>query len=187
MRTPHAGLTLLAALSPLAATAQTGSPGIHEVFAREQQALAAPVFGTGTFAPQAQERKCPAVAGLLSFVVPFGTGSFYAGNKGHGNRHLGIAVGTLAVSVIAAASAPDSCDAACGEFGVAVLGLTAFMLNWAVGTVVAVIDAGQTNRSLQASALRLQPQFELLTPSSASPLRERSRPRIGLQLVRLSF
>ncbi|MFQ5747045.1 MAG: hypothetical protein ACE5HF_07485 [Gemmatimonadota bacterium] len=50
--------------------------------------------------------KSPGLAGVLSAFIFPGTGSFYAGNEGHGIRHVVIG----GVSLLGAAASAGDCD-----------------------------------------------------------------------------
>jgi hypothetical protein len=134
--------------------------------------------------------KSPVVAGVLSFLVPFGTGSFYAGNSGHGYRHLAVGIGSIGVFVLAAVAAEGNtqCDAVCTEAGVAGGAVILFTLNWIVGTVTAVIDAGHSNRPLTGPTGALTPAvLTLASHQSVTGLSKRTPPRLGIRLVRVAF
>ena len=104
---------------------------------------------TGGFRPIApgiadSARKSPALAGSLSFVVPLGTGSFYAEHWRHGVRHLAIG----AAATIAGLVANDRLSRNDAETGSALVLIAAgatFLVNWAWGTVTAVGDAKAFN------------------------------------------
>lgn len=132
----------------------------------------------GYSSPQAAARKSPVLAGALSFLVPFGTGSFYAGNSGHGVRHLVIGGVALSGMVASAVSMPDLCDAACTEFGVFMVSFGVLFLNELVGTVVAVIDANHFNRDLGSVAFSVSPAFTLVG---------REASQVGVRLLHVSF
>src|SRR5574341_319106 len=95
---------------------------------------------------RAQEAaKSPPVAGTLSFLVPFGTGSFYAGNMGHGVRHLAIGAGALLAAGIANHRLSRN-DAEVGSALVFMGAGATFLINWIWGTAAAVDDARTFNR-----------------------------------------
>jgi hypothetical protein len=54
------------------------------------------------------DRKDPALAGILSFLIP-GVGSFYAGNSTHGFIHLGIHVVSYVLIVSSVSNAVNDC------------------------------------------------------------------------------
>ena len=113
------------------------------------------VFGLDGGAPvgsslsQVADRKEPALAGALSFLVPFGTGSFYAGNSKHGLVHL--TVGAVAAAVFSASFCVNYCPSGEGQGPWAGIALVAFSINWVAGTVVAVSDAKAFNRGAGAA------------------------------------
>jgi hypothetical protein len=97
---------------------------------------------------EAAPQRSPVLAGTLSFLVPFGTGSFYA------------AVGVATASLVIANFCLESCsDAQETGFWIGFIG---FGANWIAGTVVAVLDANSFNRRHRAPAVRLSvvPQRE---------------------------
>lgn len=139
--------------------------------------------GTATFFPstlsamqQEPGRKSPGLAGVLSFFIFPGTGSFYAGNEGHGVRHLVIGVVTLGGVVAGAAAADDIEDPG---FAVATISLGLYLVNWIWGTVVAVTDAKAHNRALGSAAIQFAPELTVIESPGGDA--------IGLQLVRVSF
>jgi hypothetical protein len=91
---------------------------------------------------QGAPHRSPVLAGALSFVVPFGTGSFYSGNVGHGVRHAAIGVATAGLFL--AHFCLESCTEAQETWGP--VGFFGFVANWIAGTVVAVLDARAFNR-----------------------------------------
>ena len=120
--------------------------------------------------PQAPTEKDPAVAGVLSLLFPFGVGSFYAENPGHGQRHFFIAVASMVGALAAFGSSnifdevavvdPDGgfrketigCDAGCT---VGTIFALTFGVNWLWGAATAVADARQFNDLRARVGLRL--------------------------------
>ena len=95
--------------------------------------------------------RSPVLAGTLSFLVPFGTGSFYAGNVTHGAIHAAIGVATA--SLFFATFCMDSCTS--GEETASGIGFFGFAANWIASTVVAVLDAKAYNRRHRDPAVRV--------------------------------
>ena len=93
------------------------------------------------------EHKDPAVAGLLSFIIP-GGGSFYAGNNKHGAIHFGMN-GIGWSLILAGASIPDDCARSCETpyATAAIAGLVAVPVNWVWSIFTAVDDAHRHNRA----------------------------------------
>ena len=133
--------------------------------------------------------KSPALAGVLSWLIFPGVGSYYAGNSGHGTRHVVIGVGTLAVTVVGLVQASDDIVAGVvdeGSFTLAAIGLTAYFVNSIWSIVVAVGDASAHNRGI-ASLIR--PDVRLLASSSAIPytFARGQNLQVGMQLVQIDF
>jgi hypothetical protein len=135
--------------------------------------------------------KSPALAAGLSLVLPLvlvnGIGSYYAGNSGHGTRHLLIGFGSFGVMVAGLGSCFDAFSNCSAEWAIA-LGGGAYLANWVWGAVTAGLDAGAYNRrQSETRAARFEPRFEVLTASTLSTSAAPERHRLGLQLVRLAF
>ncbi|MDH3457541.1 MAG: hypothetical protein OER90_11950 [Gemmatimonadota bacterium] len=133
MRSVTLGAIALALALP---TAQSQEPQVH---------------GPTTVIQEAAPHRSPVLAGTLSFFVPFGTGSFYAGNVTHGAIHAAVGVATATLTIA------SFCWESCSEseetgFWIGVIG---FGANWIAGTVVAVLDANSFNRRHRASAVRV--------------------------------
>ena len=146
-------------------------------------------FDSATLMQQRRAEKSPALAGILSWVVFPGVGSYYAGNSGHGTRHLVIGLGALTVTVVGLVQAVESIDQfgniSGGGFALAGVGLLAYMVNSIWSIVVAVNDAGAYNAGI---ASVIQPGVRILTLSSGmAPIVPKVDRRVGLQLVRISF
>ena len=149
-------------------------------------------FGAGTppFVQQAVGRKSPALAGVLSWLIP-GTGSFYAGNSGHGTRHLVLGVITIGGVFAGLSSACEDgvCDADDSGIAIAAVSLLGAAVNGIWGIITAVGDAHEHNDGLAANALQIAPSLRVLTsraPAGPSgPIANRSR--VGLSVLRLSF
>src|SRR6266576_3752390 len=127
-----------------------------------------------------QSRKDPLLAGGLSFLIPFGTGSFYAGNTTHGLIHLSIGVGAAVLLVT------NLCFDECynGEETKESVGFLVFVANWVTGTIVAVGDAKAFNRRHATAGSTAQPMDRLTGPAfSSSP----TNGRFVVSLAHLSF
>jgi hypothetical protein len=139
--------------------------------------------------------KEPLLAGVLSAIVP-GVGSYYAGNSGHGTRHLLIAGGAmglvLAGATLWATETIDDClSGDCGNSSgvgnaLMAVGYGAYIVNWAWSIGAAVGDANGHNRAVAArttagSVTRVEPIVSLSTVPSGSA---RTETRFGLRLVR---
>lgn len=125
---------------------------------------------------RAQE-KDPALAGLLSAVIP-GAGSFYAGENGHGGRHLIIA----GLSGLTFASSIGECELVFGDRdGCAVAGISAaaFIANWVWGIFAGSADARRHNQYLVQKGLRFAPELLALDVNG--------EPSAGLQLLEFKF
>ena len=104
------GLALLvSAVAPLTLVAQQEPSERTPQFVASFR-VSADVLGS---ASAQADRKEPLVAGLLSWVFP-GLGNFYAGQAGHGWRHIGIEVVGLGVLI---AGAVQNADDPAGEDG----------------------------------------------------------------------
>lgn len=178
-------VTLAVCAAPLAPTAAAQ----QTVLALEHPAGLAPTAAR----QQVVGDKSPALAGILSFFIPFGTGSFYAGDNKHGVRHLVIggvsAVGAGIGLVAACLDGFDICDKDDPGYVIAgVFGL-AYAVNWIWGTIVAVNDANRYNRQLRGAALHLGPGLETLVVSAPAgrSMAELAAPRVGLRLAQISF
>lgn len=123
--------------------------------------------------------KSPFLAGVLSGVVFPGVGSFYAGNSGHGIRHVliaGVGLGGLIAS-------EDDCDWLFGSeddsCGLMYASFVVYAGNWIWSIVAAVNDTHEYNRSLTTAGLELAPRLVILET--------RGDPRVGLELGRIAF
>ena len=141
-----------------------------------------------TVSPEAQRpqqtvviisEKSPTTAGLLSGLVLPGAGSFYAGNSGHGIRHLAIAV----VSGVGIQAGSDNCglvfsspDDDCTLLGVS---LGVFVVNWIWSITTGVSDVKEYNRSLRQRGLQVAPELVAIRSDGQST--------IGLQLLRFGI
>jgi hypothetical protein len=182
-----------AILVRLAAEHYRGSPTLSGAYDWESnsdvwsQALVAAVPGSGPVATpvglgtQAPRRKEPVLAGALSFLIPFGAGSFYANNVGHGVLHL--TLGGAAATLFFANLCVDSCSSG-QETGMGI-GFVAFAINWIAGTVVAVVDANTFNRRHRTPGAMALPMDRLTSPAfGSSPTNGR---QLLVSLAHLSF
>ena len=138
--------------------------------------------------------KSPVLAGGLSLVLPLflvnGVGSYYAGNSGHGTRHLLIGFGSFGLMVAGLSTCAEGgfLDCSGAEEASITIGLLAYLGNWVWSTVTAVLDAGATNRRQRdTGALRFEPRFEVLTAFTLSTSAALVQRRVGLQLFRLAL
>jgi hypothetical protein len=127
------------------------------------------------------------LAGILSFFLPYGTGSFYAGNNGHGVRHLiiggGTAIGTaVGIGIACADFDLDLCDEDDPAYVVGAVFALGYVVNWVWGTIVAVNDVKAYNRAL---ALELAPDVIVLPAVGGAS--GANGTRVGLQLLNVSF
>jgi NADH:ubiquinone oxidoreductase subunit 6 (subunit J) len=144
---------ILAAAAPALAQAQ-GASSAPLVGPRIELAqayyLATPATYDSMLVAQQADRKDPLVAGILSWIIP-GLGSFYAGNSGHGVRHIVIYAGAVVLLFVGAAQAAEEIDPFTGEvdegsfalMGAALVVLVANSI-WAI--ITAVGDANAYNR-----------------------------------------
>lgn len=136
--------------------------------------------------------KSPALAGILSFFIPYGTGSFYAGDNQHGVRHLvigGVTLVGLGIGFVAACDAPGNvvvCDEDDPAFVIGSIFALGWAVNWIWGTIVAVNDAHRYNRGVRGAALLLPPALEPLTVSGVAASGIASG-RLGVRLIQVTF
>ncbi len=136
--------------------------------------------------------KSPALAGLLSFLIFPGVGSFYGGNSGHGVRHLVIGGATIigAVAGLSAACNDDFnlCDEDDAGYTVGGIFLLGYLVNWVWGGVTAIGDANAYNRDLRASALRFSPSVvRLAGGENTVGLLGSTRVRTGIRIMQVTF
>jgi hypothetical protein len=144
--------------------------------------LPTPTFGEPV-SPIMQQpgEKSTWLAGILSFFIPFGTGSFYAGNSGHGIRHLVIG---LAIACEGGWS-EGYCDEDSAGWYIAGGFALVYLGNWVWGTIVAVNDASAYNRRLAETGFA--PELKILAPVRTAAYGTLSSPTVGLQLIQVSF
>ena len=118
------------------------------------------------------------LAGFLSAMVFPGVGSYYAGNSGHGTRHLAIGVATAA-GMFAAASDCNIFAESDSSCTLALVSALAFLGNAIWSTSVAVGDAKEYNQSLRTAGLHIAPQLVAVRSGGDTQL--------GLQLVSFGF
>lgn len=107
--------------------------------------------------------KSPGLAAVLNLFIPYGVGNFYAGNEGHGVRHLVFGLGSLAVTLGGLAAACDDTFTFCDEDSagayVAGVGAAGILTNWIWGIVSGIGDAKAHNRMVR-EAYSLRPRRE---------------------------
>jgi len=137
--------------------------------------------------PQSSGEKSPALAGLLNaFVLP-GIGNLYAGNSGHGLRHLALTVVGGAVAFLGMHKVNSTGD---GEAW-AVAGAVVLSGNWVWSIFSGIEDAraaGRPGSSNGGVASILQPQLVPLgVPSVLGDPPGVTKHRLCLQLIRVAF
>jgi hypothetical protein len=129
----------------------------------------APLFGDPVGpAMQQPGEKSTWLAGLLSFFLPYGTGSFYAGNSTHGVRHLVIGGTALVGTVVGLAIACDDGFNYCDEDNA----------GWYVAGGFAIVWLGNWVRCGQQPTAHSRHR-----PSAYNSYRSHSE-RVGLEYVR---
>jgi len=132
---------------------------------------------------QAADRKEPLVAGLLSWLFP-GLGNFYAGNSGHGVRHVIIEVAGLGLLVAGAAQNTDPNSLEVQGGGLIIAGLVVVVVNGVWSIFSSIKDVETYNRRAAGgrpgAALDVGPVFRVLSGDDGAP-------RAGLEVVRLTF
>ncbi len=142
-----------------------------------------------TLPVQQRGEKSTWLAGILSFFLPYGTGSFYAGNNAHGIRHLIIGgVTTVGAGVGLAAACIDGfsvCDEDDPGYAIAGIFALGYVVNWVWGTITAVNDVKAYNRALVA--LNIRPEVRMLEPIRVAMPGGTTGQRIGIEVGRLTF
>ncbi len=132
-------------------------------------------------------RKSPTLAGILSWLVWPGVGSYYAGNGGHGTRHvvIGVAAVAAAVPLIVTCDNDGFCDFDNDTARLSVLiGLGAVWLGNSVWSIItAVNDADKRNALVDAGSVSIGPSLRPLV-ASAGGVRATS---LGVGLVTVRF
>jgi len=117
-------------------------------------------------AVQARGGKSPTLAALLSWLVWPGVGSYYAGNSGHGTRHL--AIGAVAVGVAVPLLVTCDNDGFCdfdndGARLSVVAGLGAvYVANSIWSILTAISDAEDYNERVQSGRVSFEPAVKPL-------------------------
>ncbi len=180
-------LLLVILCAPYTLEGQTSTPADGVSLAM----LPTPVIGEplGPILQQPGE-KSTWLAGILSFFIPFGTGSFYAGNTGHGIRHLVIGGTSFTGMMVGWAIACEDwsegyCDEDSAGWYVAGGFALVYLGNWIWGTVAAVSDASAYNRRL--AEVGFAPEFKMLAPVRTVVHGASSTPTLGLQLFQVPF
>lgn len=160
----------------------------------QRPALLLPVTAvTPTLNPAVQAAKggkSALLAGVLSWFVFPGVGSFYAGNSGHGVRHLVIGVVTLGGGLTALGLACHDGDCSDGAGVYPALGAFGLYTANAVWSIfVAINDVEAYNRRLGTTALEVAPALKVLRSRLASGRTSVgiSHARLGVQVARLVF
>jgi hypothetical protein len=138
-------------------------------------------------AVQARGGKSPTLAALLSWFVWPGVGSYYAGNSGHGTRHvlIGVAAVGAAVPLLITCDNDGFCDFDndTARLSIAV-GLGAVYLANSVWSVLtAISDAEDFNARLGSERMSLGPAVKVLP----SPFPAQGAGSVGMQIATLRF
>jgi len=131
--------------------------------------------------------KSVALAAALSFFVWPGVGSYYAGNSGHGTRHVLISVVSAgaAIALLATCENDGFCDFdhdTARLSAAAALG-AAYVANWAWSVIAAIGDAEDHNYRIGAARVSLNPGVAALT--TPGPFHQITR--TGLRLAQVTF
>ena len=137
-------------------------------------------------AVQTRGGKSPTLAALLSWLVWPGVGSYYAGNSGHGTRHL--AIGAVAVGVAVPLLVTCDNDGFC-DFDndtarlsvVAGLGAV-YLANSIWGILTAISDAEDYNERVQSGRVSVEPAVRSL-PALAG----QGAGNLGMQFLEVRF
>jgi hypothetical protein len=139
--------------------------------------------------PQAAEdHRSPLVAGVLSGVLP-GVGSFYAGNSGHGIRHIVIWAGAGTVTMVGLAKFVALDSGSGSGVTLFLVGFSALAINdvWAIVTAVGDANAHNAEEGRRAGrvvgSLYFDPQIRILGASTGTA----TKTTFGLQVGRLAF
>lgn len=96
-----------------------------------------------------ESAKDPGLALILAvapgFIGIHGAGSFYAGNHGHGWRHLGIGLAGIGMALAAYHSCGIGCSDSSDTLGAA--GMILYLGNWVWSTIVAQSDVRARNNA----------------------------------------
>lgn len=185
----HPTTSLLVALLVLAPVAVASQDSEH-LFSHPVTSFAYEYPGAAPLTlPQASGGKSPLAAALLNGLVLPGLGNFYAGNTGHGVRHVALAgVGFLVFGVgFVQAYEYGSDDGG----GLLAAGVLIYVGNWAWSIFSGISDAkaaGNSDGPPGGAASIIQPQLVPLGPLKAVGDPSGGAPRrIGLQLLRFTF
>jgi hypothetical protein len=132
--------------------------------------------------------KSPTLAALLSWLVWPGVGSYYAGNSGHGTRHVvisAVAVGT-AIPLLVTCDNDGFCDFDNDTARLStVVGLAAVhVANEVWSIITAVNDAEDRNYSIRSGPVSFAPSITKLAVRLPDG---RFTSRLGLGVVSFSF
>ena len=139
-------------------------------------------------APQSTlSRKSPTLAAILSWLVWPGVGSYYAGNSGHGTRHLliGVAAVGAAIPLLVTCDNDGFCDFDNDTARLSVVvGLGAIALGNSIWSIItAVNDAEKRNALVDAGTVSFSPSLRPLV-ASVGDVRATS---LGIGLVTVRF
>jgi len=180
------GLFATLVLLPLALAAQEAERVFPVPVAAFADGAPAPI---SVALPQSSGEKSAATAALLNALLLPGIGNFYAGNSGHGLRHLGLALGGSAVVVVGIGVWNADDDWERGD-EIIWTGLAIVAGNWVWSIFSGIEDAraaGRPGRSNGVTSL-LQPKLVPLgLPSAVGDTPGVATHRLGLQLLRVTF
>ncbi len=184
---------VLVALVPAGVTAQRATP-LQIAAAHVEFSPSSTSRSVENLQVPGRAQKSPWLAGALSFAIPFGTGSFYVGNKPHGYRHLLIgsssAVAFLLFSGRKDCSLGDvNCQQSTGRDNILYAFGAVFVANMIWGGITAVDDARISNAVVRLNAIDLGPRIVALRSSAQWPAlaRDTRSSRIGLEVLRAAF
>lgn len=168
----------LALLIPIAVSGQETVRSVILVDPEPEVATPAPSWLQQELPPPGM--KSPGLAAVLNLFIPYGVGNFYAGNEGHGVRHLAFGLGSVAVTLGGLAAACDDtftfCDEESAGFYVAGVGALGIFTNWVWGIVSGIGDAKAHNRMIrEAYSLRPAEKKEPLDERDCDPLMQAER------------
>ena len=184
---------VLAALVPAGLNAQRATPP-QIAAALVEFSPAATSRSVENLPVPGRAQKSPWLAGALSFAIPFGTGSFYVGNKPHGYRHLFIGSSSAVVFLLFSGRKNCSlgdvnCQQSTGRDNILYAFGAVFVANMIWGAITAVDDARTSNAVVRLNAIDLGPRIVALRSSVPWPAlgcNTRSS-RIGLEVLRAAF
>jgi hypothetical protein len=180
-------LTSALLLAPVALTAQE----------LKAQVPAATVFASVSPSPlaltprQSSGEKSPTVAALLNVLLLPGIGNFYAGNNGHGFRHLAIAAGgglIFALGAVDALIASDNGPRGGEGDALLVIGGVVLVGNSVWSIFSGISDARAAGSPAATTASMIRPRLvPLALPHAVGDPSGMATHRLGLQLVRFGF